>query len=162
MAEYFETLARYNRWANGRLYAAAAALSDAEYRADRGAYFSSVHGTLNHVLVADRIWPKRITGEGDAPGRLDVILCDALDELEAARACEDDRIADVVAAQNDASLAATLRYANMSGREFEQSLWWVFAHLFNHQTHHRGQAHALIGQLGHEPPELDLVFFLRG
>ena len=79
-------LAGYNAWANERVYDAAEGLSDADYRADRGAFFKSVHGTLNHLLVADRIWMRRFTGEGDAPNRLDAILFERLDELRAARA----------------------------------------------------------------------------
>ena len=66
----FQMFAGYNAWANERLYAAVAELPDEEYRADHGAFFKSVHGTLNHLLVGDRIWMQRITGEGDAPTRL--------------------------------------------------------------------------------------------
>ena len=68
--------AGYNVWANERLYNAAEKLSDQEYRADRGVFFKSIHGTLNHLLVADRIWMKRFTGQGEAPNKLDVILFD--------------------------------------------------------------------------------------
>jgi len=71
MHEHFRTFARYNRWANARLYAAAAVLPDGDYRADRGAFFGSLHGTLNHILVGDRVWLARITGRGEAPKRLD-------------------------------------------------------------------------------------------
>jgi hypothetical protein len=80
--------AHYNAWANDRLYETAARLSGEQYRADRGAFFKSVHGTLNHLLVTDRIWMQRFTGEGDAPNRLDAILFEAFDELRVARAAE--------------------------------------------------------------------------
>ena len=70
----YKMFAGYNTWANERLYNASAKLSTEEYLADRGAFFKSIHGTLNHLLVADRIWMKRFTGQGDAPARLDVIL----------------------------------------------------------------------------------------
>lgn len=70
----YRTFAAYNAWANRRLYQAAALLSEGQYRAERGAFFGSVHGTLNHLLVTDRIWMRRITGSGDAPTRLDAIL----------------------------------------------------------------------------------------
>ncbi len=79
----FPMLAAYNAWANRRLYDAAAALPDADYRADRGAFFKSVHGTLNHLLVADRIWMRRFTGEGEHPNRLDAILFEDVSELRA-------------------------------------------------------------------------------
>ena len=72
--QHFDTFARYNAWANTRLFDAAALLSDTDYRADRGAFFRSVHGTLNHLLVTDRVWMSRFTGEGDSPERLDAIL----------------------------------------------------------------------------------------
>ena len=77
----FPMLAAYNAWANRRLYDAAAALPDADYRADRGAFFKSVHGTLNHLLVADRIWMRRFTGAGEHPNRLDAILFEDFSEL---------------------------------------------------------------------------------
>jgi len=77
MKAYFVMFSRYNAWANGRLYAAAAALPDADFRADRGAFFKSLHGTLNHLLVTDRVWMRRFTGGGEAPDRLDAILFDA-------------------------------------------------------------------------------------
>ncbi len=81
MTERYRMFAGYNAWANERLYAAAAKLTDAEYRADRGAFFKSVHGTLNHLLVGDRIWMQRFTGQGEAPARLDTILFDDLASL---------------------------------------------------------------------------------
>ena len=82
---HYRMFARYNEWANGRLYEAAGQLSVEQYRADRGAFFKSVHGTLNHLLVTDRIWMQRFTGEGEAPDRLDAILFETFDELRAAR-----------------------------------------------------------------------------
>ncbi|MGE0256494.1 MAG: DinB family protein [Alphaproteobacteria bacterium] len=161
MHAHFRTFARYNRWANARLYAAAAALPDGQYRADRGAFFGSLHGTLNHILVGDRVWLARITGGGEAPKRLDEILHDRLDALTAAREQEDARLISVIDGLDDARLAETLRYANMSGKAQETPLAQVLAHLFNHQTHHRGQAHAIISGLGRDAPELDLIYFLR-
>lgn len=161
MHAHFRTFARYNRWANTRLYAAAAALPDREYRADRGAFFGSLHGTLNHILVGDRVWLARITGDGEAPRRLDEILHDSLDGLTTAREREDARLISVVDDLDEARLAETLRYANMSGMAQATPLAQVLAHLINHQTHHRGQAHAIISGLGRDAPELDLIYFLR-
>src|SRR5260370_22332210 len=92
MKPHFAMMAGYNRWANERLYEAARALPDADYRAQRGAFFGSLHGTLNHLLVADRIWMHRFTGNGPAPTRLDEILFEDLAALEAARIEEDERI----------------------------------------------------------------------
>jgi uncharacterized damage-inducible protein DinB len=164
MTNRYITLAGYNAWANARIYDAASALSDADYRADRGAFFKSVHGTLNHLLVADRIWMHRFTGDGPLPRRLDEILCEDLAALRAARAAEDSRIADYAAALSDAALAAPLRYRNVAGTiEVSQPLASVLDHFFNHQTHHRGQLHALLtGLRGHDgAPSLDLITFQR-
>src|SRR5271165_5767826 len=92
MKAHYTTFARYNGWANRRLYDAAALLSDAEYRADKGAFFKSMHGTLNHLLATDRIWMKRFTGGGEAPDRLDAILFESFADLREAREAEDARI----------------------------------------------------------------------
>jgi len=161
MKQHFATFARYNAWANRRLYEAVAGLSDAQYREDRGAFFRSVHGTLNHILLGDRAWLTRITGDGTPPTRLDQILYDDFASLRAARTAEDERIERVIAGLDSTRLAGTLTYRNMRGEQLEQPLAQVLAHVFNHQTHHRGQAHALVTQLAGAAPELDLIFFLR-
>ncbi len=158
----FETLAKYNAWANQRLYEAAGALSDADYRADRGAFFKSVHGTLNHLLAADRIWMRRFTGEGSAPDKLDAILFERFLPLREARAAEDRRIVDFVASLDDARLTGLIKYQRVTQPGFiEQQLCAALAHFFNHQTHHRGQAHALLTGLVGRAPELDLLIFQR-
>jgi uncharacterized damage-inducible protein DinB len=86
MKSRYQMFSGYNRWCNERLYEAAAKLSDADYRADRGAFFKSLHGTLNHLLVGDRIWMRRFTGAGELPPSLDAILYDDFEALRAARA----------------------------------------------------------------------------
>jgi uncharacterized damage-inducible protein DinB len=154
--------AHYNAWANDRLYETAARLSGEQYRADRGAFFRSVHGTLNHLLVTDRIWMQRFTGEGDAPNRLDAILFEAFDELRVARAAEDRRILRFVEGLDDRRIEGTIKYRRVSSpEEFEQALAPALAHWFNHQTHHRGQVHALLTGLLGQAPELDLLYFQR-
>ncbi len=163
MKSHFEQLAAYNRWANARLYEAALALDDESYRRDVGAFFKSMHGTLNHLLVADRIWMKRLTGGGEAPNRLNAIIHENRKDLALARADEDDRIVRFVAALDDAALAGTLKYANTSGKAFEQARAEILSHFFNHQTHHRGQAHTILSIVtGREPPVLDLLAMQRG
>ena len=162
MKAHFTLFAGYNEWANRRLYAAVAALPDVEFRADRGAFFGSLRGTLNHILVADRIWMRRFTGEGDAPSRLDAILHDDLAALSAAREAEDARIVAHVEALTEADLSGKIRYERASTREvFTQPRASALAHLFNHQTHHRGQAHAILTGLGRSAPELDLLYYER-
>ena len=161
-AEHYRMFAHYNAWANSRLYETAARLSSEQYRADRGAFFKSVHGTLNHLLVTDRIWMHRFTGQGDAPNRLDAILFEAFDELRVARAAEDRRILRFVAGLDDRRIEGTIKYRRVSSpEEFEQALAPALAHWFNHQTHHRGQVHALLTGLLGQAPELDLLYFQR-
>jgi uncharacterized damage-inducible protein DinB len=162
LAAHYRMFGHYNAWANGRLYDAAARLSTEQYRADRGAFFKSVHGTLNHLLATDRIWMRRFTGEGDAPTRLDAILYESFDELRAARQAQDRRIIGFVDGLDNGRLAGTIKYRRVSSpAEFEQPLAPALAHWFNHQTHHRGQVHSLLTGLVGEAPELDLLFFQR-
>ena len=161
-AAHYRMFGHYNAWANKRLFAATAQLGVEQYRADRGAFFRSVHGTLNHLLVTDRIWMRRFTGEGDAPDRLDAILFETFEDLRAAREAEDRRIVDFVDRLDDERIAATIKYRRVSSpEEFEQPLAPALAHWFNHQTHHRGQVHALLTGLVGRAPELDLLFYQR-
>ena len=162
MKAHVDMFAGYNAWANRRLYEAAAGLSDAQYREDRGAFFKSVHGTLNHLLVGDRVWMHRFTGEGTPPARLDLILFEDFAGLRAAREAEDRRIVDYAKGLDEAVLAGMIRYRRVtSPATVEQPLALALAHFFNHQTHHRGQAHALLTQLAGRAPELDLLYFQR-
>ena len=165
MKPHFSMLAGYNRWANALVYAAAGRIADKEYRADRGAFFGSLHGTLNHLLVADRIWMRRFTGAGPSPARLDEILFDNLGELDAARRAEDARIVAWVESLAEDDLARTFSYRTISepATPVTQRLAPALAHFFNHQTHHRGQAHALLTIAGGRAaaPVMDLIFFQR-
>lgn len=152
---------RYNAWANARLYDAAA-LTPEQFGPDRGAFFRSVKGTLNHLLVTDRIWQKRFTGEGEAPDRVDAVLFERFDDLHVARAAEDARIVRYVDGLDEDGLAGVIRYRRVSSpEEFEQPLAPALAHWFNHQTHHRGQTHAVLAALTGTAPELDLLFYQR-
>ncbi len=162
MKPHFTMMAGYNAWCNERVYDVAALLPDADYRADRGAFFKSVHGTLNHLLAADRIWMKRFTGEGEAPNRLDAILFESLPELRAAQQEEDERIVAYLGSRSEADLAGTIRYRTIvNPTEIEQPLTPALMHFFNHQTHHRGQVHCLLTGLGLDAPSLDLILFQR-
>ena len=162
MKDHYASFAGYNAWANCRLYDAAAQLSDAEYRADKGAFFKSMHGTLNHLLTTDRIWMKRFTGEGEAPDRLDTILHERLADLRAARDAEDRRIVAWVDSLDEAGLKGVIRYRRVSTPdEFAQPLMPALDHWFNHQTHHRGQAHMILTSFPKKAPELDLLYYQR-
>ncbi|MCZ8101539.1 MAG: DinB family protein [Burkholderiales bacterium] len=158
----YVTLAGYNRWANDQIYGAAAGLPDADYRADRGAFFRSVHGTLNHILVGDRIWLHRFTGEGELLAALDAILFDDLAALRSARIAEDQRIVRWIDGLAPAALDGTFRYVRAAdGKRYEQQLGPALDHFFNHQTHHRGQVHALLTGLVGDAPSLDLHAYMR-
>jgi uncharacterized damage-inducible protein DinB len=159
--EHFVLMAEYNAWANTRLYGMAARLTDEQYRRDVSAYFGSLHGTLNHLLVTDRIWLHRLTGTGVAPKRLSTILYGDLAHLTAARRVEDERLVGHVQNLSGARLDASLEHRKGNGGP-RPKVREVLAHVFNHQTHHRGQAHTIVTILGvKEPESLDLLAMLR-
>jgi uncharacterized damage-inducible protein DinB len=161
-------MARYNRWMNEKLYATADTLTDAERKEDRGAFFGSLHRTLNHLLLADRVWLGRFNGavlrDGElGPGgirALDQQLYEDFDDLRHERAKTDDAVDAFMATLTPEKLAANLRYLR-SGAVQEFPLWHAVLHLFNHQTHHRGQVTALLMQAGRDPGVTDLVALLR-
>ena len=164
MQSRYQMFAGYNRWCNERLYEAAAKVSEADYRADRGAFFKSLHGTLNHLLVGDRIWMRRFTGAGELPPSLDAILYEDFEALRAARVSEDMKIVRYVDRLSEADLSGTIRFRTfVRPQTIEQPLAPALDHFFNHQTHHRGQAHALLSAvLGNDAtPSFDLIIYQR-
>jgi uncharacterized damage-inducible protein DinB len=164
----YRALGRYNRWMNEKIYAASSTLSDEERKRDRGAFFKSIHGTLNHLLVADRIWLGRLEGvvlQGDALGpggilSLDQELYADFDELGRERGTTDAAIEAWVGQVSAERLAAPFRFIRR-GVPSEVPLWWIASHLFNHQTHHRGQITTLLMQAGRDPGVTDLFAMLR-
>lgn len=157
----FRWLARYNTRANGRLYDACARLSDEARKEDRRGFFGSIHGTLNHIMVGDRVWLARLEG-GDAPStNLDAILFEDFGDLRAARAAEDARIEAMAERLTVSDLDRRLDYTNNEGRQFSDPVSLILPHLFNHQTHHRGQVHDMLSQAGAETPVLDMHRVLR-
>ncbi|MFB2551146.1 DinB family protein [Ensifer soli] len=162
MIEHFRMFAAYNIWANRRVYGAAAALDDRAYRQEAGAFFGSLHRTLNHLLVADRVWMRRFTGSGPQPQALDEILHEDFAGLEAARDAEDARIRDWIDGLAAEALDAPFTYSPISSPAIiTQRLGAALSHMFNHQTHHRGQCHAILTGIGGPSLVLDLVYFLR-
>jgi uncharacterized damage-inducible protein DinB len=160
-AAHFGMFAAYNAWANERLYAACARLPAAEYLKARPAFFRSLHGTLNHVLVGDRVWMARFEGRESGIHALDQILHGDLESLREARRAEDSRIVSFIEGLSAEDYERDIDYRNMSGQPQRERLGRLLAHFFNHQTHHRGQAHDQLSQTSVAPPELDLIFFLR-
>jgi len=161
-----QIMARYNRWANARLFACVSELSDTDYRCDRDAYFGSIHATLNHILVGDRLWTSRVIGEYSGVKSLDEILYDDFSALGSTRTAMDEhivRLVDRLSVGLDGGLEREVRYRMISGSEKHASpTRFVFLTLFNHQTHHRGQVHCMLTQAGIEnPPSLDVIVMLH-
>ena len=162
MKAHFEMMAAYNAWANKRLYDAAFALSPEDYRRDCGAFFGSLHGTLNHMFVADVLWLARFRGQPNPPWTLDHIAHDERRELRARREALDRDILGFTFALSDKQLAGEFTYRTVvRPQTITQNLAAALAHFFNHQTHHRGQCHAMLTRLAGEAPELDLLIYQR-
>ncbi|MBL6958200.1 MAG: damage-inducible protein DinB [Rhodospirillales bacterium] len=159
--DHFRALAAYNEWANSRLYEAAGRLDEESYLQDRAAFFGSIHGTLNHILVGDRIWLGRLTGEESGIRSLDQILHTAFDNLWEARQLEDRRIIGFVDGLKADRLGEILKYRNTAGEPMALPIDMILTHLFNHDTHHRGQAHNMLSQAGADPQGMDLAYFLQ-
>ncbi len=159
LLQSFRLSADYNAWVNTRLYDTCAALSPADYRADLGAFFCSVHGTLNHLLLGDLLWLGRIQGRAPEFTRLDAEICGDLHALRARRVATDEAIADCVRSLTETDLDRSVRYVSvMTGRQMSLPLWAALTHLFTHQTHHRGQLTALLSRLGVDHGAIDLVW----
>lgn len=162
MRQHFQMLAAYNSWANAVLYDAAGQLDAEELNRNLGGFFGSLFGTMSHILVADRIWLHRFTGQGPSYGALDARPYDTLADLVAARVAEDERIVAWIDGLSDDQLQATITYTPVTNPvPVSQKLAPVLSHLFNHQTHHRGQCHMTLTALGKPSLALDLIYFLR-
>lgn len=160
---YARTMAAYNAEMNARVYAAAGRLPDPERRRERGAFWRSIHGTLSHLVWADRIWmarladwpkPSQALGESDR-------LFDDFDGMAEARRADDARLAAWAGGLDAAALDGTLRwFSGAQGREVAAPRGLIVTHLFNHQTHHRGQVHAMLTAAGERTGDTDLPFVL--
>jgi len=156
---YVRRMARYNRWQNANLYGVADALSDDERRRERGAFFGSVHKTLSHLLWGDQIWMSRFAGtprpEGGIPGS--VALYQDWDQLKRTRADFDDTIIAWADRIDTDWLRSDLTYYSAGAkRDITGTKWMLVTHMFNHQTHHRGQVHCMLTQAGGKPHDTDL------
>lgn len=166
--QWVGALARYNRWMNDKLYGLAEKMSDEARKRDCGAFFRSIHGTFNHLLIADKVWLGRFTGaavpEGfmgpDGIRSLDQELHSDFEALRRARTATDEVLSAWVSELTDERLGAPLVFMRR-GQRNETPLWWAVSHVFNHQTHHRGQVTTLFTQLGIDPGVTDLFAMLR-
>ena len=149
-------LARYNRIANERLYATCAQLNDAECRKQRPGSFGSIHGLLNHILLGDRRWLGLFENGQRVTPPLNQILHDDFASLRSARAREDTRIESFFSDLDVAFWSRSFPYTNNRGKDYVETAHVACSHLFNHQTHHRGQIHVMLSDAQAAPPALDL------
>lgn len=173
-SDNYRFLAKYNRWINQRLYQACEALSDEARKRERGAFFGSIHRTLNHLIVADQVWLRRFARCGAENGinfaslgadvldlpeayTLDMVLFDDWSGLQAKRAQLDAAIEHWAADMPEVYPQLIMRYSNSKGVQREHPGWQAITHFFNHQTHHRSQAMTLLTQAGVDTGVTDLI-----
>jgi uncharacterized damage-inducible protein DinB len=170
ITDHYALLARYNQWMNQKLYAVCAGIPDVGRKKDLGAFFGSVHGTLNHLLFGDTVWMARFTGTA-GPTEIIAEMHADFGALRKEQAAMDRRILDWAGSLTPEWLAAPLRFtSNVDRKTRVMPAWTLVAHLFNHQTHHRGQLTTLIKQLGRDPgitdipwlPEFESAIVLAG
>lgn len=158
-ASYCATMAEYNQWMNERLYAACDTLEDAERKKDRSAFFGSIHRTLNHILYGDLAFMSRFTGIPDVVPELGVDLHEDFQELWATRSTLDGRILDWAQSLSRSWLCEELTYeSKVDGITRTVSRWILVTHMFNHETHHRGQVTTLLSQQGIDMGTTDIPF----
>ena len=158
---YVHMMARYNQWQNGNLYTTATGLDDASRKQESGAWFGSIHATLNHLIWADRYWMYRFTGSEKPKGGMaeSCLVYDDFTELQKARLALDQTILDWSQSVEPNWLASDISWFSGSKQAMmTQPMAQAVTHFFNHQTHHRGQIHALLTRFGAKPHDTDLVF----
>jgi uncharacterized damage-inducible protein DinB len=173
LLDHYREMAWYNREMNRKIYGVCSELADEERKRDLGAFFGSIHGTLNHLVLTDRAWLVRFTGDSekyrsrDASGRpieyrsLAHVLYPEWSDLRREREKTDEDIIRHVAGLTPEAVSGTLSYQTSSGESCSHPVWWALSHMFNHETHHRGQVTTLMKQLGKDPGVTDLVALLR-
>jgi len=156
-ANYYELMAEYNKWMDGKLYDVCEGITDAERKRDMGAFFKSIHGTLNHIYYGDLAWFERMRDNKFTPRKIGVDLFDDFNELKAAQEKMDTEIIEWAGTLTPEYLNEKYDYtSNVSGFKRTLPRWVLVTHMFNHQTHHRGQLTTLIMQLGIDPGITDI------
>lgn len=161
LKQHFQMLANYNTLANRKLYEVCSQLSDAQRKQIRPAFFKSIHGTLNHIMIGDRIWMGRFKGQEMSSTGLDAILYHDFEILQKVRGLEDKNIEVFVSNLNEDFFSKTISYVNNQGKAYKDPMALLLGHFFNHQTHHRGQIHDMLTQTEIAPPVLDMHRILR-
>ena len=170
LLDNYRLLARYNRWMNQRLYAACEALGDDERKRQRGAFFGSIHHTLTHLVLADKMWLHRFASQETVFAALPaagLALPEGSDyssdlhpdwqDLRQTRDMLDDSIEQWLGAMAPDFLISTMRYTNTKGVQRAHPAWQAMTQFFNHQTHHRGQTTTLLMQAGVDMGVTDLI-----
>lgn len=158
--DYVITMAKYNSWQNRSLYEAATTLSDEERRKARGAFFGSIHTTFNHLLWADRTWMARFLGQAPFPvaAKDGLAMHDSFEELAKERRATDAQIEDWSTTLDPAWLHGDLAWHSaLLKKDISMPKQHLVAHFFNHETHHRGQVHAMLTMAGAKPEDTDLM-----
>jgi uncharacterized damage-inducible protein DinB len=160
---YLQTMARYNSWMNSKIYVAAATLTNEQRTRNVKAFFKSLNGTLNHLIIADSNWIRRFSLGVQLPvpaeqiTALNQILTNDFGQLLEWRRMLDDIIEAMTKALSQEAMDSELVYTRMNGIETRTSYAMALMHFFNHQTHHRGQASTILTQLGVDVGETDLL-----
>jgi uncharacterized damage-inducible protein DinB len=158
-ASHSQLMAQYNEWMNSRMYALCASLPDAELHKDRGAFFKSIYASLNHIAYGDLAFLSRFTGNPSVVPEPGADLFGTFARLRAERAALDQRILSWSASLAPSWLAETLTYTSkIDGKTRTVPRWVLVTHMFNHQTHHRGQVTTLLSQMGLDVGATDIPF----
>lgn len=161
MLEHLRLIARYNKWANDRVSDAISSIDEADYIKPREAFFGSIHGAVNHLLLVDRLWRGRMIEKPYPAEALNEIVCEDRATFINERDVENDIIIDFVDGLSPEEIEGEFSYTTYAGVDGTDKRRIVLAHMFNHATHHRGQVHALLTQVPSDPPPLDLIYFMR-
>ena len=171
-ADQFRMLAGYNAWADTRLLDACRRLPEAAYLQPRKAFFGTIHGTLNHILLVQKLkinhvmlfdarWTGRLEGRFQDITELDQILHDTLADLAEDQTAEDQVLIEIMASFDDAALDTVFTWPRMAGGMRELYMPYAMENFFHHQTHHRGQVHNMLSQADLDPPPLDLYVYVE-
>ena len=158
--QHLSTLTQYHSWAFQRLYEYLESVSEADYRRECGLFFKSIHGTLNHSLLADKIWYGRCISQPFTVSGLDEELCSDRKQLETEIKNQTAKWNEFVLQIDENKLENLIEYRTTEGGEKSLQLAYILSHTVNHGTHHRGQVSAALTQFGYPAPEIDLPFFI--
>ncbi len=154
---YYRLMAEYNQWMNQKIYSVCAELPDEKRKENLGAFFKSIHGTLNHLIWADRVWLGRLSGQSFPVGPMGEDVYADFETMHKERAKMDAFILDWAQSLREVWLVEPYQFTSVQDGKIRRAPAWVFVtQVFNHQTHHRGQLTTLLKQLGHDPGPTDI------